>query len=135
MGRLEKLEEGAREAGHLEPDESVQQYALTKGGRPVQNGEGAVKALGSTIMAVHDRSALLATDRSLHVVGLGQLGFKSVKEELVEIPIGEVELSRSGSTLQVGRRSVGTLWIFTLPPYISKIRSLTQYVESRAEAQ
>jgi hypothetical protein len=135
MGRLESLESGAREAGHLEQDESVRQYALTKGGVPVVEGDAALKALGDTVKARHNRGALLATDRSLHVVSLGQLGFKSVKEEALEIPIGEVELSRSGSTLRVGRRGERALWVFDLPPYISKIKKLTRYVESRAEAQ
>jgi len=134
MGRLESLESGAREAGHLEQGESVQQYALTKGGVPVKQGEGAIKALGGTIMAMHNRGALLATDRSLHVVGLGQLGFKSVKEEVLELPIADVELSRSGSTLKVGRRGEPALWVFDLPPFISKIKQLTRYVDSRAEA-
>ena len=136
MGRLESLENGARKAGHLEQDESVQQYALTKGGVPaMEEGEGAMKALGKTVMASQNRGALLATDRSLHVVSLGQIGFKWVKDEVLVIPIGDVELSRSGLKLQVGRCGEKALWFFDLPPYISKIKQLTRYVESRAEAQ
>jgi len=135
MGKLESLQTGARKAGHLEQDESVQQFALTKGGsRVVKGEEGTMKSLGRIAMAQGGRGALLATDRSLHVVGLGQIGFKSVKEEHLNIPIGDAALSKKGNLLKVGTRDDPFLWYFTLPPYVSNIKQLTRYVESRAEA-
>jgi hypothetical protein len=124
MGRVEKLENAAREKGHLEPDESVQEVAMAKSGLPVEKG---LKGAG----AMMSRFALLATDRKLYGVKLGQIG-SSIKDVVLEIPIGDAVVDRNGNQLKVGRKGEGApLWVFTTAPYFSGAKDLVAYVESR----
>jgi hypothetical protein len=124
MGQAESLEKAAREKGYLEPDESIGEYTLAKSGLPVEKGLKGGSAMFS-------RYALLATDRNLHALKLGQFGVKSIKERVLEIPIAEAWVRFSGNQMKVGRRGEKPArWVFTTAPYGSRAKQLVSYVDS-----
>ncbi len=132
MGRVEKLENAAREKGHLEPDESVQKVAMAKMGLPAVEKDATLKdAITKDAGAIMSRYALLATDHKLYGVKLGQVG-SSIKDVVLEIPIGDAVVDRNGNKLNVGRKGETPLWTFTTAPYFSGAKDLVAYVGSRA---
>jgi hypothetical protein len=129
MGRMEKMEKGAREAGVLPQDESVEQMTLAKWGL---HSEAEFKGAAATAIK-QNRCALLATPSKLYGVKLGQIGFSSIKEKLLELPIGEAQIERSHGRIEVGRKGEKPLWTFALMPYFSGATKLIAYVEARQQ--
>ena len=125
MGRIDGVAEGAREAGYLEADEAPQVLALAKSGQGVARGESF------DLKAAVNRWALLATDRKLHAIRLGQLGFKSVKEEALAVPYEELEADFSWPRFRARRKGEDKFWFFDRVPYGSKFKNLQKFLDSR----
>src|SRR3954447_5655020 len=121
MSRRSSVEKGARKKGHLEADEGVHEIAVVGSGNVV---------LPTGFSAPFSRSVLVATDRNLYVMKLGQIGFGSIKDISLKIPIGEAQVKSTGASIGVGRRGEDPQATFRVIPMQSP-KKLVEYVTSR----
>lgn len=122
MSRLSSIEKGARRRGHLAADETVQAVAVV--------GSGSVSGLPSGGTASLSRAALVATDRSLYVMKLGQIGFSSVKDLILERPLEDAYVRAEPTTVEVGTAEEGALATLRIIAMQSP-GDLVDYVASR----
>jgi hypothetical protein len=115
------VDAGARGKGFLEEGESVEEVAVV--------GQGQIGFAIDNPGAFARRYVLAATERNLYVMSLGQIGFKSVKDVVTKMPIGEAELERSIGEVKVSRRGEEGAAQFKTPPLASP-RRLLRYVEA-----
>jgi len=131
MGWKDSLEEGAREGGHFESGESIQAAIVADSGRPV--GGGAPEA-GHEVLPIKKRFALIATERNLYVLGMGLIGFKSVEETVLKVPIAEAEVTSHalGGKVFVGQRGEKPQWDLNLSGLRNRPKKVISYLEAHA---
>ena len=124
MGRrANAVDKGARKQGHLEDGETIEEIAVV----------GKASALGdalSGMTGLWTRNALAASERNLYLFGLGQVGFRSVKDCIVKMPIEEAILSKDGGDVVLERRGAGEIGRFDTAP-LAPPSALIRYVEAR----
>jgi hypothetical protein len=125
MGRLEKMEEGAHEAGFLEPDETIEAFTLAKNAYPLGKG--------LTLPSISPYT-LLATSRKLYGVRRGQIGFGNFKEVILEVPIEEAYIEKVNRFLiKVGPFGEENRWAFNLEGWNTGLKQLLPYVKARSQ--
>jgi hypothetical protein len=124
MGRRAKaVDKGARRKGYLEDGETIEEIAVVGTGSLIGD-------LVTSTPALWTRSALAASERNLYVFALGQVGFRSVKDCVVKMPISEAVLREEGRKVMVERRGQGEVASFDTAP-LAPPGALIEYVEGR----
>jgi hypothetical protein len=131
MGWKGSLEQGARDGGHLEPNESLQAAIVADSGRPI--GGGAPEAQ-ERFSPFKTRFALIATERNLYLMKMGVMGYKAIDEVVLKIPIGEAEVKSEalGGMVKVGRRGEKPQWDLKLSGLRNRPKKVISYIEAHA---